>query len=462
MPGSKSPCSTPPVCAMTWSRPSTRKISVATSPVVTVSRDWEFPGSRLHPGRGKEGRRHSDNDKVVAIVRSQLHVRSLRYPRIGTIHVGQKRLHVRLEVAGQRARCDPTVGFGCGSFQPLEQRDREDPPYRAVVHRPLARQPRPLRAEREEAAPAVDGVRRRDIDIRRKVQRRLRIVLTAAVHEEEDFVEIAGTVEPVRPRLARDVVSGTTPGRVRHEEDGLIQDWRASVTGHVEVKPPTDAQSLHAVLVTLSDVVQFVEERFDSSGCRFGAACTVGGSEVRGEDQPNLVFRNPATRRRSHPVGKCIGIVLGTGEIPEVGVGPDSDDNRPVILAHGVLRTPNALAGKRNRPQTRLATGRRVAPNIRIGMRRSSRSQEYCSRMNARSCSDSPAFSPIEKPSVVQVAGIGYIMIESGSSFVKLVSCALCGWNMFSSMTSAGQLFGGPERSRMTAARSQLMPPAGF
>src|SRR3712207_3919033 len=99
-----------------------------------------------------------------------------------------------------------------------------------------------------------------------------------------------------------------------------------------------------------------------------------------------------------------MGIILRTGEISQVGVGPDPDDDRPVILAHGALRRW-------------------------IGAQSPSRLHEYCCRMNARSRSDNPLFSPIEKPSLVQVAGIGYIMIESGSSSVKLVSCALCGWN---------------------------------
>src|SRR5262245_44225245 len=87
--------------------------------------------------------------------------------------------------------------------------------------------------------------------------------------------------------------------------------------------------------------------------------------------------------------------------------------------------------------------------------------QGYCWRINALSFAERWPFSPTEKPSVVQRAGIGYNMIESRSNCVKFVSAALYGSNILCSMTSRDQLFGGPERSRVTAARFQWMPPAG-
>src|SRR5688500_7306924 len=56
--------------------------------------------------------------------------------------------------------------------------------------------------------------------------------------------------------------------------------------------------------------------------------------------------------------------------------------------------------------------------------------QGYSSWMNSLSCFDSLELADVEKPSSVQDAGNGYIMIEAGSMpWVEFVSSLSDGWN---------------------------------
>src|SRR5438874_2229305 len=82
--------------------------------------------------------------------------------------------------------------------------------------------------------------------------------------------------------------------------------------------------------------------------------------------------------------------------------------------------------------------------------------------MNFLSTGESALFSPAEKPLVVQDLGIGYIMIEVASKSVELVSFLEYASNMLCSITSSGQLFGGPDKSRITLGLFHLIPPAGL
>ena len=82
--------------------------------------------------------------------------------------------------------------------------------------------------------------------------------------------------------------------------------------------------------------------------------------------------------------------------------------------------------------------------------------------MNSTSVGDSFSLRPTEKPSVVQEAGIGYIMIDSRSTGVLETSPGSYRLKMLFSMVASSQLLGGPDRSAMTAARFQETGVLGF
>src|SRR5436190_3705091 len=89
-------------------------------------------------------------------------------------------------------------------------------------------------------------------------------------------------------------------------------------------------------------------------------------------------------------------------------------------------------------------------------------SQGYCVRMNFVSVSERALFIPAELPSVVQLFGIGYIMIECQSSFVPAISFDGYCSNMLCSIVALSQLLGGPDRSAITAALFHLIVLTGF
>src|SRR5882672_11068568 len=90
------------------------------------------------------------------------------------------------------------------------------------------------------------------------------------------------------------------------------------------------------------------------------------------------------------------------------------------------------------------------------------RHHRYSPRMNSRSVGESSEFSPAENPSVVHDFGIGYIMIELASTGVPVTSPGAYRLKMLFSIVASSQLFGGCERSWMTAARFQWIGFSGF
>src|SRR5262249_43424529 len=82
--------------------------------------------------------------------------------------------------------------------------------------------------------------------------------------------------------------------------------------------------------------------------------------------------------------------------------------------------------------------------------------------MKVLSMSDRLSFISAELPSSVQLLGIGYIMIECQSSFVPAISFEGYCSNMLCSMVCASQLFGGPERSAVTAGLFHWIELIGF
>src|SRR5215467_4053402 len=152
-------------------------------------------------------------------------------------------------------------------------------------------------------------------------------------------------------------------------------------------------------------------------GCRIFETIEFGLQRLFAEDEPGVGLIHPAVRY--DPVVKHLRVVLRTlQDRRQLRVLSNSDDDR--FVRHRWFKP-----------------------------------QMYCLRINLRSRSDKSLLTEVEKPSVVQDAGMGYIMMDFGSSGVASTSSGDAGVSTLNSICSTDQLLGGPERSRITASRFQ-------